>query len=70
MHILKCSVMQKPLGLLSLLDEESTFPRASDLTFAAKLKQHLNDNTCFKEERGEAFSVLHYAGEVSLLSLQ
>uniref|UniRef100_A0A452YHK9 Myosin motor domain-containing protein n=1 Tax=Aegilops tauschii subsp. strangulata TaxID=200361 RepID=A0A452YHK9_AEGTS len=28
--------IQKPLGLLSLLDEESTFPNATDLTFANK----------------------------------
>ncbi|KAI4333727.1 hypothetical protein L6164_018498 [Bauhinia variegata] len=53
-----------PLGLLSLLDEESNFPRATDLTFANKLKQHLNAKPCFKGERGRAFSVRHYAGEV------
>lgn len=57
--------MQKPLGLLSLLDEESNFPKATDLTFANKLKQHLGSNSCFKGERGRAFSVRHYAGEVS-----
>ena len=61
--------MQKPLGILSLLDEESNFPKASDLTFANKLKQHLNANSCFKGERGRAFSVRHYAGEVSYLSV-
>ncbi|PSR96336.1 Myosin-2 like [Actinidia chinensis var. chinensis] len=55
---------KKPIGLLSLLDEESNFPKATDLTFANKLKQHLNGNSCFKEERGGAFSVCHYAGEV------
>ncbi|KAL2594341.1 hypothetical protein AAZV13_12G184300 [Glycine max] len=55
---------KKPLGLLSLLDEESNFPRASDLTLANKLKQHLHANPCFKGERGRAFSVCHYAGEV------
>ncbi|KAI3988184.1 hypothetical protein MKX01_011973 [Papaver californicum] len=55
---------KKPIGLLSLLDEESNFPRATDLTFANKLKQHLNTNPCFKGERGGAFSVCHYAGEV------
>lgn len=56
---------QKPLGLLSLLDEESTFPNATDLTFANKLKQHLSDSPCFKGERGGAFRICHYAGEVS-----
>ncbi|KAK7273558.1 hypothetical protein RIF29_14614 [Crotalaria pallida] len=56
---------KRPLGLLSLLDEESTFPNGTDLTFASKLKQHLNSNSCFKEERDQAFTVCHYAGEVS-----
>uniref|UniRef100_A0A0D3HEZ5 Myosin motor domain-containing protein n=1 Tax=Oryza barthii TaxID=65489 RepID=A0A0D3HEZ5_9ORYZ len=56
---------KKPLGLLSLLDEESTFPNATDLTFANKLKQHLNNNSCFRGERGKAFAVRHYAGEVA-----
>nr|XP_029116747.1 myosin-1 isoform X3 [Elaeis guineensis] len=55
---------KKPLGLLSLLDEESTFPKATDLTFANKLKQHLTGSTCFKGERGGAFKICHYAGEV------
>ncbi|KAL5825982.1 hypothetical protein ACOSQ3_017817 [Xanthoceras sorbifolium] len=55
---------KKPLGLLSLLDEESTFPNGTDLTFASKLKQHLNSNSCFRGERDKAFTVCHYAGEV------
>ncbi|XP_020573053.1 myosin-1-like [Phalaenopsis equestris] len=56
---------KKPLGLLSLLDEETTFPNATDLTFADKLRKHLHPNPCFKGERGKAFSVSHYAGEVA-----
>ncbi|XWS52002.1 hypothetical protein CRYUN_Cryun11dG0030300 [Craigia yunnanensis] len=55
---------KKPLGLLSLLDEESNFPNATDLTLANKLKQHLNANSCFKGDRGRAFGVRHFAGEV------
>ncbi|XP_061348341.1 myosin-2-like [Gastrolobium bilobum] len=55
---------KKPLGLLSLLDEESHFPRATDLTFANKIRQHLYASPCFKGDRGKAFSVHHYAGEV------
>ncbi|KAJ8754628.1 hypothetical protein K2173_010719 [Erythroxylum novogranatense] len=55
---------KKPFGLLSLLDEESNFPGATDLTFANKLKQHLKNYPCFKSERGRAFGVQHYAGEV------
>lgn len=57
-------LMQKPIGLISLLDEESNFPKSTDLTFASKLKQHLNANRCFKGERAGAFTVRHYAGEV------
>ncbi|KAK9691440.1 hypothetical protein RND81_09G196800 [Saponaria officinalis] len=56
---------KKPLGLLSLLDEESTFPNGTDLTFANKLKQHLKSKPCFRGEREKAFSVFHYAGEVT-----
>ncbi|KDP38945.1 hypothetical protein JCGZ_00702 [Jatropha curcas] len=56
---------KKPLGLLSLLDEESNFPIATDLTLANKLKQHLNSNPFFKAERGRAFAIHHYAGEVA-----
>ncbi|KAL3503279.1 hypothetical protein ACH5RR_037728 [Cinchona calisaya] len=55
---------KKPIGLISLLDEESNFPKASDLTLADKLKQHLCANPCFKGERGRAFRIHHYAGEV------
>ncbi|KAL2633393.1 hypothetical protein R1flu_004872 [Riccia fluitans] len=58
-------IEKKPLGLISLLDEECTFPRASSLTFANKLKEHLKGNACFKGERSKAFRILHYAGEVT-----
>ncbi|KAG6601064.1 Myosin-1, partial [Cucurbita argyrosperma subsp. sororia] len=56
---------KKPLGLLSLLDEESTFPNGTDVTFANKLKQHLTPNPSFRGEREKAFTVCHYAGEVT-----
>ncbi|XP_019183419.1 PREDICTED: myosin-2 [Ipomoea nil] len=55
---------KKPTGLISLLDEESNFPEATDLTFASKLKHHLTANRCFKGESGGAFSIQHYAREV------
>lgn len=57
-------IEKRPLGLLSLLDEECTFPKGTDLTLANKLKQHLSGNPCFKGERGREFCVRHYAGEV------
>ncbi|KAA3482636.1 myosin-1-like isoform X1 [Gossypium australe] len=56
---------KKPLGLLSLLDEESTFPNGTDSSFANKLKQHLKSNSCFRGEREKAFTVSHFAGEVT-----
>ncbi|CAF2128211.1 unnamed protein product [Brassica napus] len=56
---------KKPLGLLSLLDEESTFPNGTDLTLANKLKQHLISNSCFRGTREKLFTVVHYAGEVT-----
>lgn len=70
-HLLFISwwIVQKPLGLMSLLDEESNLPKATDLTFASKLKQHLNSNSCFRGERGRAFRIRHYAGEVSYCSV-
>ncbi|CAL5341659.1 unnamed protein product [Camellia sinensis] len=58
------NAQSKPIGLISLLDEDSNFPKATDLTFANKLKQHLSGNPCFKGERGGAFGICHYAGEV------
>ena len=63
-------ILQKPLGLLSLLDEESNFPNATDLTLANKLKQHLSANSFFKGDRGRAFGVQHFAGEVSYWSFE
>ncbi|KQK15762.1 myosin-3 isoform X2 [Brachypodium distachyon] len=56
---------KKPLGLLSLLDEESTFPKATDISFASKLKQHLSGNSVFKGEQEGTFKICHYAGEVT-----
>ncbi|CAD6217608.1 unnamed protein product [Miscanthus lutarioriparius] len=56
---------KKPLGLLSLLDEESTFPKATDFSFANKLKQQLSGNSCFKGEKEGTFKICHYAGEVT-----
>ncbi|KAG5597705.1 hypothetical protein H5410_038937, partial [Solanum commersonii] len=55
---------KKPIGLISLLNEESNSLKATDLTFACKLKQHIKSNPCFKSER-EEFCIRHYAGEVT-----
>ncbi|KAH1120968.1 hypothetical protein J1N35_004128 [Gossypium stocksii] len=55
---------KKPLGIFSLLDEESNFPNSTDFTLANKLKQHLHSSPYFKGDRGRAFGVRHFAGEV------
>lgn len=55
---------KKPVGLVSLLDEESNVTKASDLTFANKVRQHLSSNSCYRGVKGGAFGVLHSAGEV------
>lgn len=58
---------QTPIGLMPILDELSNLPKATDLTFSAKLKHHLSNNRCFQGERGGTFRISHHAGEVSLL---
>ncbi len=34
-------LMEKPMGLLAILEEETLFPKASDKTFEDKLKENL-----------------------------
>lgn len=57
--------LQRPIGLLSLLNGESAFPEATDMSFFKIMKHHLNSHSCFKEDTAGAFGVLHCAGEVS-----
>ncbi|KAH7423020.1 hypothetical protein KP509_12G036000 [Ceratopteris richardii] len=58
-------IEKRPLGLISLLDEECTFPKGTDYTLAEKLKEHLAGNGSFKGERSRGFRIQHYAGEVT-----
>ncbi|XP_063071729.1 myosin heavy chain, fast skeletal muscle-like [Engraulis encrasicolus] len=64
-------LIEKPLGIFSILEEECMFPKASDTTFKSKLyEQHLGKTKCFekpKPTKGKAeahFSLVHYAGTV------
>ncbi|KAK6104848.1 Myosin tail family protein [Brugia pahangi] len=65
-------LIEKPLGILSMLDEECIVPKATDLTLAQKLNdQHLGKHPNFekpkppKGKQGEAhFAMRHYAGTV------
>uniref|UniRef100_A0A3B3B3D5 Myosin heavy chain, fast skeletal muscle-like n=1 Tax=Oryzias melastigma TaxID=30732 RepID=A0A3B3B3D5_ORYME len=64
-------LIEKPLGIFSILEEECMFPKASDTTFKNKLHdQHLGKSKGFekpKPGKGKAeahFSLVHYAGTV------
>ncbi|XP_059351916.1 myosin heavy chain, muscle-like isoform X3 [Daphnia carinata] len=65
-------LMEKPMGVLSILEEESMFPKATDKTFADKLNNnHLGKSACFVKPKPpkpgcqEAhFAIGHYAGTV------
>lgn len=39
--------LQKPMGMLSLLDEESRFPQGTDQTLVGQSFQILQDQICF-----------------------
>ena len=47
MHPCQALFLDRPVGLLALLDEESHFPNASDETLAAKLAMHFKDHPSF-----------------------
>jgi len=58
-------LLGRPLGIFSVIDEESKFPRATDHSLAAKLAQNFKKgNTLFCRDRlrPELFGVVHYAG--------
>uniref|UniRef100_A0A8C0Z8I1 Myosin-7 n=1 Tax=Cyanistes caeruleus TaxID=156563 RepID=A0A8C0Z8I1_CYACU len=64
-------LIEKPMGIMSILEEECMFPKASDMTFKSKLyDNHLGKSANFGKPRNvkgksEAhFSLTHYAGTV------
>merc|ERR1712051_534674 len=72
MDLQKCITMfEKPMGLLSILEEETLFPKSSDQTFCAKLIDNLlgkEPNFCkptYKTDPDAHFGVVHYAAMVS-----
>ncbi|KAG8571984.1 hypothetical protein GDO81_011864 [Engystomops pustulosus] len=60
-------LIEKKLGLLALMNEESYFPKATDSTLLEKLhNQHANNSFYVKPRVAvHNFGVKHYAGEVS-----
>ncbi|KAF6115167.1 myosin IIIB [Phyllostomus discolor] len=58
--------LQKPLGLLALLDEESRFPQATDQTLVDKFEANLRCKYFWRPKGVElSFGIRHYAGQVS-----
>ncbi|XP_061032995.1 myosin-2 isoform X1 [Eubalaena glacialis] len=64
-------LIEKPMGIFSILEEECMFPKATDTSFKNKLyEQHLGKSANFQKPkvvkgRPEAhFSLVHYAGIV------
>eukprot|EP01114_Cavostelium_apophysatum_P017815 TRINITY_DN5376_c0_g1_i1.p1 TRINITY_DN5376_c0_g1~~TRINITY_DN5376_c0_g1_i1.p1 ORF type:complete len:951 (-),score=287.82 TRINITY_DN5376_c0_g1_i1:42-2894(-) len=60
-------IEKKPLGILSLLDEESNFPKATDASFLVKLFNNYPSHAHFEKPRlsRTTFIVKHYAGDVA-----
>lgn len=58
--------LTKPIGILSLLDEQSTFPQASDRDFVDKLNSKFKAAPNFEVVRNHTplFTIVHYAGKV------
>ncbi|KAG8222882.1 hypothetical protein J437_LFUL003527 [Ladona fulva] len=74
MDLLACiHLLEKPMGILSILEEESMFPKATDKTFEEKLRNnHLGKSPNFQKPKppkpGQVeahFAIVHYAGTVA-----
>ena len=59
--------LERPLGLLALLDEESVFPRATDSTLVAKFVRNFGKHEHFQPSLTNlpVFDIRHYAGDVT-----
>ncbi|XP_076018235.1 unconventional myosin-VIIb-like [Genypterus blacodes] len=58
----------KPCNLLALIDEESHFPKGSDITLLSKMNQQHKANNIYVDSRSERntfFGICHFAGMVS-----
>ncbi|XP_061661821.1 myosin-IIIa [Syngnathoides biaculeatus] len=57
--------LQKPMGMLALLDEESRFPQATDQTLVEKFQDNLKTKSFWRPKRIDlGFGIHHYAGKV------
>jgi myosin heavy subunit len=79
MDLQKCiDMFEKPMGILSILEEESLFPKATDKTFEEKLVvNHLGKSPTFQKPKPSGatdkdkskdahFAIVHYAGKLIL----
>ncbi|XP_073941448.1 myosin-VIIa-like [Choristoneura fumiferana] len=60
----------KPMNLLSLIDEESKFPKGTDITLLSKLNSNHSTKSCYitpKSTHEHSFGVKHFAGDVTYL---
>uniref|UniRef100_A0A0K0G4P8 Myosin heavy chain n=1 Tax=Strongyloides venezuelensis TaxID=75913 RepID=A0A0K0G4P8_STRVS len=66
-------LIEKPMGILALLDEECLFPKATDKSFVSKLTHNHDKHQKFliPEMRAKSdFAIIHYAGRVDYSSDQ
>ena len=66
------TLMEKPMGLFAILEEETMFPKATDKSFEDKLKENLlGKSTAFlkkqpgSKDKNAHFAIGHYAGCVN-----
>lgn len=75
MDLQKCiDMFEKPMGILSILEEESLFPNATDKTFEEKLiANHLGKSPTFQKpkpggpDKDAHFAIIHYAGNFTCM---
>merc|ERR1712145_3600 len=63
------TMFEKPMGIWSILEEESLFPKATDNSFAEKLRTALGKMPCYLKPKSETdpdahFGISHYASVV------
>jgi len=66
-------LLEKPMGILALLDEECWFPKANDASFVDKITKSHSQHPKFKKPEFRSnsdFALIHYAGRVDYSSDQ
>uniref|UniRef100_UPI00398E9BF8 unconventional myosin-XV-like isoform X2 n=1 Tax=Pristiophorus japonicus TaxID=55135 RepID=UPI00398E9BF8 len=60
-------ISQKPYGILRILDDQSSFPQATDHTFLQKCHYHHGNNPLYSKPKMPLpeFTIKHYAGKVT-----